>query len=155
MGEYSYRDVNKVDGIPAIVPKELFERVQEQLAKNKKSSARRKAEDDYLWQPSCTAGNADHLWLAKAAQAIRWKYTVITVVWIPRKRNSAIRERSRKTGLKSYEDKIIFTCNYKDGSKTITLAEVEGSDLSVFGALNQNLGVFKDKDFRDFFFVWN
>lgn len=29
-----------------------------------------------------------------------------------------------------YEDKIILTFNYKDGSKTITLAEVEGSDLS-------------------------
>ncbi len=34
-----------------------------------------------------------------------------------------------------YEDKIILTFNYKDGSKTITLAEVEGSDLSAFGAL--------------------
>lgn len=33
-----------------------------------------------------------------------------------------------------YEDKIILTFNYKDGSKTITLAEVEGSDLSAFGA---------------------
>lgn len=31
MGEYSYRDVVKEDGIPAIVPKELFERVQERL----------------------------------------------------------------------------------------------------------------------------
>ena len=33
-----------------------------------------------------------------------------------------------------YEDKIILTFNYKDGAKTITLAEVEGSDLSVLGA---------------------
>lgn len=33
-----------------------------------------------------------------------------------------------------YEDKIILTFNYKDGSKTITLAEIEGSDLSVLGA---------------------
>ncbi len=32
-----------------------------------------------------------------------------------------------------YEVKIILTFNDKDGSKTITLAEVEGSDLSVFG----------------------
>ena len=37
-----------------------------------------------------------------------------------------------------YEDKIILTFNYKDGSKTITLAEVEGSDLSVLGAVNRN-----------------
>lgn len=39
MGEYSYRDVVKEDGIPAIVPKELFERVQERLEKNKKAPA--------------------------------------------------------------------------------------------------------------------
>ena len=37
-----------------------------------------------------------------------------------------------------YEDKIILTFNYKDGSKTITLAEVEGSDLSVLGALDND-----------------
>ena len=48
MGEFSYRDVVIPDGIPAIVPKELFDRVQEKLAKNKKAPARHKAEDDYL-----------------------------------------------------------------------------------------------------------
>ena len=39
-----------------------------------------------------------------------------------------------------YEDKIILTFNYKDGSKTITLAEVEGSDLSVLGAVVKSVG---------------
>ena len=34
--------------IPPLVPKELFERVQKLLVKNKKAPARRKAEDDYL-----------------------------------------------------------------------------------------------------------
>jgi len=36
MGEYAYRDIVVPDGIPAIVPKDLFERVQEKLVKNKK-----------------------------------------------------------------------------------------------------------------------
>ncbi len=36
------------DGIPAIVPKELFERAQEQLAKSKKAPARHNAAGDYL-----------------------------------------------------------------------------------------------------------
>ena len=36
------------DGIPAIVPKDLFERVQECMAKNKKAPARHKAEENYL-----------------------------------------------------------------------------------------------------------
>ena len=48
IGEYRYRDTVVPDGIPAIVPEDLFDRVQEKLAKNKKAPARHKAEDDYL-----------------------------------------------------------------------------------------------------------
>ena len=48
IGEYTFRDIVIPDGIPAIVPKELFDRVQEKMAKNKKAPARHKAEDDYL-----------------------------------------------------------------------------------------------------------
>ena len=48
MGEFRYRDIVTPDGIPAIVPKDLFDRVQERLTKNKKAPARTKAEDEYL-----------------------------------------------------------------------------------------------------------
>ena len=48
IGEFSYRDVVVPDGIPAIVPKDLFERVQQKIEKNKKAPARHKADDDYL-----------------------------------------------------------------------------------------------------------
>ena len=48
IGEYSYRDVVIPNGIPAIVPEDLFDRVQEKIEKNKKAPARHKAEDDYL-----------------------------------------------------------------------------------------------------------
>ena len=48
IGEYTYRDIVVPDAIPAIVPQDLFDRVQEKLAKNKKAPARHKAEDDYL-----------------------------------------------------------------------------------------------------------
>lgn len=48
IGEFRYRDVVVPEGIPAIVPADLFERVQEKLAKNKKVPARHKAEEDYL-----------------------------------------------------------------------------------------------------------
>ena len=55
-----------------------------------------------------------------------------------------------------YEDKIILTFKYKDGSKTITLAEVEGSDLSVLGALHPWQGKVSKlaylRHFWDFFF---
>ena len=48
-----------------------------------------------------------------------------------------------------YEDKIILTFNYKDGSKTITLAEVEGSDLSVLGAPDRSKASFAPTYFFD------
>ena len=48
IGEFRYRDTVIPNGIPAIVPQDLFDRVQEKLAKNKKAPARHKAEDDYL-----------------------------------------------------------------------------------------------------------
>ena len=48
IGEYKYRDIIVPDGIPAIVPQDLFDRVQEKLAQNRKAPARHKAEDDYL-----------------------------------------------------------------------------------------------------------
>ena len=48
MGEYRYRNTVQPGGIPAIVPEDLFQRVQERLAKNKKAPARHKAEDEYL-----------------------------------------------------------------------------------------------------------
>ena len=79
MGEYRYRDVVNPDGIPAIVPKDLFERVQTRMTKNKKAPARRNA---------------------------------------------------------------VVTLNYKDGTKTVSLAEIEsaglGSSLSLLGAPKNN-----------------
>ena len=48
IGEYSFREIVVPDGIPAIVSLDLFERVQERLAKNKKAPARAKAEEAYL-----------------------------------------------------------------------------------------------------------
>lgn len=48
IGEYKYRDIVRPNGIPAIVPEDLFERVQERLKAVKKAPARFKAEDEYL-----------------------------------------------------------------------------------------------------------
>ena len=48
IGEYKYRDIVIPDGIPAIVDKDLFDRVQQQIEKNKKAPARYKADADYI-----------------------------------------------------------------------------------------------------------
>ena len=49
IGEYRYRDIIHENGIPWIIPLDLFEKVQKRLAKNKKAPARFKArEENYL-----------------------------------------------------------------------------------------------------------
>ncbi len=48
LGEYKYREIVVPNGIPTIIPQDLFDRVQQKLAKNRKAPARHKAEDDYL-----------------------------------------------------------------------------------------------------------
>lgn len=70
IGEYKYRDIVQQGGIPAIVPQDLFDRVQERMAANKKAPAKHKAEDEYLLTTKLFAENANALWLVKAVQAM-------------------------------------------------------------------------------------
>ena len=65
-GEYIYRDIVVPDGIPSIVPKDLFERVQEKIAKNKKSPARHKAEDDYILTTKLFCGECKSLMVGES-----------------------------------------------------------------------------------------
>lgn len=48
IGEYRYQDVVIPDGVPAIVPNDIFEAVQARIEKNRRAPARAKARDDYL-----------------------------------------------------------------------------------------------------------
>ena len=48
LGEYVFRDMLIPDGIPAIVPVELFDKVQARMELNAKAPARKKAKEEYL-----------------------------------------------------------------------------------------------------------
>lgn len=48
IGTYTYGDIKIENGIPKIINKKLFDKVQEQLKKNKKTPARAKAKTNYL-----------------------------------------------------------------------------------------------------------
>ncbi|MGM9603213.1 MAG: recombinase family protein [Faecousia sp.] len=57
IGEYAYREYVLPDAIPPIVPLDMFERVQERMAKNHKAPARAKAEEEYLLTTKIYCGN--------------------------------------------------------------------------------------------------
>ena len=101
IGEYTYRDVVVPEGIPAIVPQYLFDRVQEKLPKNKKAPARHKAEDDYLLTTRFFCGHCG-AYLCGESGTSRTGNVPTTTSACPSKRSgrSATRSPSRRNGLK-------------------------------------------------------
>ncbi len=69
IGEYRYRDTVVPGGIPAIVPADLFERVQKKIAKNRKAPARHKAEDDYLLTTKLFCGYCGALMVGESGRS--------------------------------------------------------------------------------------
>lgn len=67
IGEYKFRDMVIHDAIPPIVSEELFNRVQEIMARNQKAPAMRKAEDDYILTTNVICANGQHK-IIKAAE---------------------------------------------------------------------------------------
>ena len=66
IGEFRYRDIVQPGGIPAIVPQELFYRVQERMAANKKVPAKHKAEDEYLLTTKLFCGKCQCLMVGES-----------------------------------------------------------------------------------------
>jgi DNA invertase Pin-like site-specific DNA recombinase len=71
IGEYRYADVVTPDGIPAIIDKELFERVQMRMAANKKAPARAKAEEEYLLTTKLYCGDCGRLMAGESGKGCK------------------------------------------------------------------------------------
>ena len=66
IGEYRFQDTIQPNGIPAIVPQELFDRVQERLALTKRAPARNKAEDEYLLTTKLICGDCQRMMVGES-----------------------------------------------------------------------------------------
>lgn len=66
-----YGDVVTPDGIPAIIDKELFERVQMRMAANKKAPARAKAEEEYLLTTKLYCGDCGRLMAGESGKGCK------------------------------------------------------------------------------------
>lgn len=66
IGEYRYRDIVMPDVVPAIIPKDLFERVQARLEKNRHAPARAKAEDEYLLTTKLFCGHCGRMMVGES-----------------------------------------------------------------------------------------
>lgn len=66
IGEFKYRDIVQPGGIPAIIPQDLFDRVQERMAANKKAPAKHKAVDEYLLTTKLFCGKCQCLMVGES-----------------------------------------------------------------------------------------
>lgn len=69
IGEYRYKDIVLEDAIPPIIPKDLFERVQMRVEKNKRAPARTKADDEYLLTTKLFCGHCGRMMVGESGTA--------------------------------------------------------------------------------------
>lgn len=77
LGEYTFQDITVKDGIPALVPSELFDKVQDRLARNKKAPSSHKADDDYILTTKLFCGKCKSLMVGESgtnSQGNKYRY---------------------------------------------------------------------------------
>lgn len=65
IGEYRYKDIVVPDGIPAIIDKEQFERIQRRMKTYKKVPGKAKAHEEYLLTPKLFCGTCGKLMIGE------------------------------------------------------------------------------------------
>ena len=66
IGEYRYQDVVIEGGVPAIVPEDLFNRVQERMEKNRHAPAMAKAKEDHLLTTKLFCGKCERMMVGES-----------------------------------------------------------------------------------------
>ncbi len=74
VGDYVYSNTIIENGIPAIVPKDVFDKVQDMLAVNKKAPSRHKAIDDYLLTTKLYCGKCMSFMVGESGNAKDRRY---------------------------------------------------------------------------------
>ena len=139
IGEYCYRDVVIPNGIPAIVPEDLFNRVQEKIEKNKKTPARNKADVEYLLTTKLFCGHCGAYMCGESGRGHSGKnYHYYKCVSVKKKRTNCKKKAVPKDWI---EDLVIHrTMEMLNNEKTIKaivamlmeLQERENMDLPLY-----------------------
>lgn len=104
IGNYIYKDVVIENGIPAIVPNDVFDKVQEMIAVNKRAPSRHKAVDDYLLTTKLYCGKCKSFMVGESGNARGRRYSYYKCV--NTKRNKACDKKAVKKDW--IEDIVIY-----------------------------------------------
>ena len=81
LGELSFRGIVVPDAIPAIVPKDLFDRVQKRMDKNKRAPACGKADEEYLLTTKLFCGKCGALMFGEKRNQCHWAHLLLTAAY--------------------------------------------------------------------------
>ena len=145
IGEYSYRHIVTPGGIPAIVPQDLFDRVQQRLEANRKAPSRHKAEDDYLLTTKLFCGTCGAMMVGESGTSASKGRKYHYYRCVNTKKNKTCRAKHKSVRKLPLENAVVSATMAKvmndDFVEYIADAvmELQGKESSELPALRQQL----------------
>jgi len=138
IGELRLRDVVQPNAIPALVSEDLFNKVQEKLAKNKKAPARHKAEESYLLTTKLYCGKCGALMFGESGVSHTGKMYTYYKCAAAKKKKTCDKKAVRKQWLEDLVVKETMKLVEDDASMNAIIAKVmelqnqESTDLPIY-----------------------
>ena len=138
IGELRLRDVVQTNAIPALVSEDLFNKVQEKLAKNKKAPARHKAEESYLLTTKLYCGKCGALMFGESGVSHTGKMYTYYKCAAAKKKKTCDKKAVRKQWLEDLVVNETMKLVEDDASMNAIIAKVmelqnqESTDLPIY-----------------------
>ena len=138
IGELRLRDVVQPNAIPALVSEDLFNKVQEKLAKNKKVPARHKAEESYLLTTKLYCGKCGALMFGESGVSHTGKMYTYYKCAAAKKKKTCDKKAVRKQWLEDLVVNETMKLVEDDASMNAIIAKVmelqnqESTDLPIY-----------------------
>ena len=138
IGELRLRDVVQPNAIPALVSEDLFNKVQEKLAKNKKAPARHKAEESYLLTTKLYCGKCGALMFGESGVSHTGKMYTYYKCAAAKKKKTCDKKAVRKQWLEDLVVSETMKLVEDDASMNAIIAKVmelqnqESTDLPIY-----------------------
>ena len=138
IGELSFRDIVVPDAIPAIVPKDLFDRVQKRMEKNKRAPACGKADEEYLLTTKLYCGKCGALMFGESGVSHTGKMYTYYKCAVAKKKKTCDKKAVRKQWLEDLVVSETMRLVEDDASMNAIIAKVmelqnqESTDLPIY-----------------------
>ena len=138
IGELSFRDIVVPDAIPAIVPKDLFDRVQKRMEKNKRAPACGKADEEYLLTTKLYCGKCGALMFGESGVSHTGKMYTYYKCAVAKKKKTCDKKAVRKQWLEDLVVAETMKLVEDDASMNAIIAKVmelqnqESTDLPIY-----------------------